>query len=324
MVWIRLATVTPGLDSATARERLSMATKLLLVEDSLSIQTIVETTFTREGFEVMVVGDALDGLHKAQTLRPDIVLADASMPGMDGFQLCQRIRQSAGGRHVPVVLLTSGFAAYDRAKGDHAGVTTHLAKPFEPQVLLDMVKQLVQVVPRPASPLATIATILPRPDGDPFETAMSSVREHAENDTPLAARLSMERVDAGAVSRSEESEMAIELLGDTWSNVAIPPAPSEVSQPAEPFPRAQDTQPRVSNETVSLNVLYQTLGRQMVQMLCEALDAHLTTMLAQLTPHLLETVRDVVQAKMPDLLEVLLQQEIDKLKQAVEQDQHDA
>ena len=71
-----------------------MATKLLLVEDSLSIQTIVETTFTREGFEVMVVGDALDGLHKAQTLRPDIVLADASMPGMDGFQLCQRIRQS--------------------------------------------------------------------------------------------------------------------------------------------------------------------------------------------------------------------------------------
>lgn len=333
MVWIRLATVSPGLDGATARERLSMATKLLLVEDSLSIQTIVETTFTHEGFEVMVVGDALDGLHKAQTLQPDIVLADASMPGMDGFQLCQRIRQSAGGRHVPVVLLTSGFAAYDKAKGDRAGVTTHLAKPFEPQVLLDMVKQLVQVAPRPASPLATITTILPRPDGDPFETAMSSAREHAENDTPLAAGLSMERVDARTVSRSGESELAIELLGDTRSNVAIPPAPSEVSQPAEPCPRAsdgafplasqaaQDAQPHVSNETVSLNVLYQTLGRHMVQMLREALDAHLTTLLAQLTPHLLETVRDVVQAQMPDLLEVLLQREIDKLKQAVEQDQ---
>jgi hypothetical protein len=61
----------------------------------------------------------------------------------------------------------------------------------------------------------------------------------------------------------------------------------------------------------------------MLQKLHESLEAHLTTMLAQLMPHLLDTVRDVVQAKMPDLLEVLLQQEIDKLKQAVEQDHHD-
>src|SRR5919202_2900719 len=140
-----------------------MATKLLLIEDSLSIQTIVETAFAREGFEVMVAGDALNGLHKAQTLRPDIVLADAAMPGMDGFQLCQRIRQSAGGRHVPVVLLTSGFAAYDKAKGDRAGVTAHLAKPFEPQVLLDMVKQLVPVAHRPVPPLPTMPAGLPRP-----------------------------------------------------------------------------------------------------------------------------------------------------------------
>jgi hypothetical protein len=62
----------------------------------------------------------------------------------------------------------------------------------------------------------------------------------------------------------------------------------------------------------------------MLQMLRETLDAHLTTTLAHLMPHLLDTARDVVQAKMPDLLEVLLQQEIDKLKQAVEHDQPDA
>jgi len=313
-----------------------MATKLLLVEDSLSMQTIVETAFAREGFEVMVAGDALDGLHKAQTLRPDIVLADASMPGLDGFQLCQRIRQSAGGRQVPVVLLTSGFAAYDQAKGDRAGVTTHLAKPFDPQVLLDMVKQLVPVAPHPASPLSTIATLQPRPAGDPFEAPMSSPLEHAESDTPLVATLSMGHVDAGSVPHSEASEMAGELLDNSWSNVVIPAMPPEGSHPAEPLPRAsdgafstasrapQDAHPSVSHETVSLDGLYQTLGYHIVQRLREALDAHLTTMLTQLMPHLLDTVRDVVQAKMPDLLEVLLQQEIDKLKQAVEQDQHDA
>src|SRR5215475_6654178 len=169
-----------------------MATKLLLVEDSLSIQTLVETAFAREGFEVMVAGDALDGLHKAQTVRPDIVLADASMPGLDGFQLCQRIRQSAGGRQVPVVLLTSGFTAYDKAKGDRAGVTTHLAKPFDPQVLLALVKQLVPVVRHPVSPPAAAASILPHTGDDPFEASDAGAPASEESGAHSAAGLSPE------------------------------------------------------------------------------------------------------------------------------------
>lgn len=309
-----------------------MTTKLLLVEDSLSIQTIVETTFTREGFEVMVVGDALDGLHKAQTLQPDIVLADASMPGLDGFQLCQRIRQSASGRHVPVVLLTSGFATYDKVKGDHAGVTTHLAKPFEPQALLDMVKQLVPGTHSPASPDSTAAAILPRPDETPFATAIPGTQEHA-----AAAGLTRERVDLGTAPHSGESEMAAPLLSDTWSDMvpsptfpAVSPPAAESSQRASAAadraaPRAlQDADPHGSRETVALEALYHMLGHHTLQMFREALDAHLTTALTHLMPHLLDAVRDVVQAKMPDLLEVLLQQEIDKLKQAVEHDQHEA
>jgi len=312
-----------------------MATKLLLVDDSLSIQTIVETAFAREGFEVMVADNAQDGLHKAQTLQPDIVLADASMPGMDGFQLCQRIRQSADGRRVPVVLLTSGFAVYDTVKGDRAGVTTHLAKPFEPQALLDMVTQLVPVASHSASPLAPEATMLPRLEGDPGEVPRSSSREHTESDPPPAEILATEHGETGALPPSGEPGRAVEFLSGPWSNVAIPAMPPEVSHPAEPIPRAgagacpaaspasQEARPSVHRETVSPDVLYQTLGRHMLEMLHESLEAHLTTMLAQLTPHLLDTVRDVVQAKMPDLLAVLLQQEIDKLKQAVEQDQHD-
>jgi hypothetical protein len=165
---------------------------------------------------------------------------------------------------------------------------------------------------------------------------MSSSREHTESDTPLAEISALEHGEAGATPPGGVPEIAVELLGSPWSNVAIPSMPPEASPPGEPIPRAsagacpvasqasQDVHPSVSRETVSLDVLYQTLGRHMFQMLHEAVDAQLTTILTQLMPHLLDTVRDVVQAKMPDLLEVLLQQEIDKLKQAVEQDQHDA
>jgi hypothetical protein len=71
-------------------------------------------------------------------------------------------------------------------------------------------------------------------------------------------------------------------------------------------------------------VLYQTLGHHLIQLLRETLDAHLATTLTQLMPQILETVRDVVRTQMPDLLAVLLQREIAKLKQAVEQDQREA
>ena len=310
-----------------------MATKLLLVEDSLSMQTIVETTFTQTGFEVIVAGDALDGLHKAQTLLPDIVLADASMPGLDGFQLCQRIRHSASGRHVPVVLLTSGFAAYDKAKGDRAGVTTHLAKPFEPQVLLELVQQLVPGVRHPPYPSTAAATLLPRTGGDAFEAAEPRAREHEESAAPSATRLSMERVEAVAVPR--KSEMTAELLGNAWSEAALARHTGEALLPTETAPggsasvspeaapAVHDAAPSAGSEAIAVHVLYQTLGQHLMQMLREALEAHLATALTQLMPQMLATVHDVVSAKMPDLLEVLLQREIAQLKQAVEQDQRD-
>jgi len=146
----------------------------------------------------------------------------------------------------------------------------------------------------------------------------------------------MEQIDAAAVTRSAESERAVDLVGDTWSDVALTPTPHEVPNPTETARRAsdgafppvaqapQDAPPSAVPETASLDALYHMLGQRMVQILREALDVHLPTALAQLMPQMLETVRDVVQAHMPDLLEGLLQQEIDKLKHAVEQDQRDA
>jgi len=82
--------------------------------------------------------------------------------------------------------------------------------------------------------------------------------------------------------------------------------------------------PSAGSEPLALNALYHTLGEHLVQMLRETLDTHVTMTLTQLMPQVLETVRDVVRAQMPDLLAVLLQREIDQLKQAVEQDQREA
>src|SRR5262249_49627136 len=294
-----------------------MAMKLLLVEDSLSIQTLVETTFAQEDFEIITSSDALDGLHKAQTLLPDIVLIDASMPGMDGFQLCQRLRQSASGCQVPVVLLTSGFALYDKAKGDRVGVTTHLAKPFDPQVLLALVTQLVPVVRHPA-PSAAVAPLLSDIDGGPFETADARAQASEANGAHSAARLSLERADTVVLPLHRESEMAVERRGEAMSAPdttarSLPPGDSggrNDTPSAGPAQAILHAMPSAGSEPLALNALYHTLGEHLVQMLHETLDTHVAMTLTQLMPQVLETVRDVVRAQMPDLLAVLLQREI--------------
>jgi CheY-like chemotaxis protein len=313
-----------------------MTTKLLLVEDSLSIHTMVETTFAHEGFEVMVAGDALEGLHLVQTTPPDIILADASMPDIDGFQLCQRIRQSTSGRHVPVVLLTSGFAAYDKARGDRAGVTAHLAKPFEPHALLELVKQLVPTLPYPAYPSSSVATILPRPERQPFETTVAHVRESARSEPYTVARLAAEPTAPLALPHGDGAAATDgEGLNAMWETLSRPPTLEVVPQtaiaqqiPAEAAPAVVQAPLDVPQQGVSPSVtsttLPQVLGEHVVQLLRETINTHITTTLTQLVPHILDTVREVVQAQMPALLEVLLQQEIDKLKQAAEQDIRDA
>src|SRR5262249_47343849 len=178
--------------------------------------------------------------------------------------------------------------------------------------------------------------ILPYTGSDPFEASDAGAPEPEESGTHSAAGLSLERTDAVVATFRSEPEMAVELPGDSWSEATPLPHAAAVPLPPEPGPGRSDgvsaeaaqavqpATPSARSEDLSLPALYQTLGAHLIQMLRETLDAHLSTTLMQLMPQMLETVRDAVRTQMPDLLEALLQREIDKLKQAVEQDQHEA
>jgi len=120
-----------------------MSKTLLLVEDSFTIQQVVNSAFTAAGYQVVVANDARTGLKTLTQVSPDVVLADATMPEMDGFQLCQAIRVTEGFELVPVVLLTSRFMSYDEDLAKRVGVTASLAKPFDSFTLLSLVQQLL-------------------------------------------------------------------------------------------------------------------------------------------------------------------------------------
>ena len=169
-----------------------MSKTLLLVEDSFTIQKVVESTFTSAGFQVVVANDVREGLDALSHMSPDVILADASFPEMDGFQLCRAIRETQGCEQVPVLLLTSRFTAYDEAYGKRVGVTGYLAKPFDSYTLLALVQELINRAPPP--PFATepsaaaLGDALPHAIQAPAETPPDADRHTAT--TAEAANIS--------------------------------------------------------------------------------------------------------------------------------------
>jgi len=116
---------------------------LLLADDSVTIQRVIELTFADEDVDVVAVSDGDQAIQRIEAAPPDIVLADIGMPGKNGYEVAQHIHQSPRLAHIPVVLLTGAFEPVDQARAAEAGCDSVLAKPFEPQLVIGRVKELL-------------------------------------------------------------------------------------------------------------------------------------------------------------------------------------
>src|SRR5262245_59170500 len=121
-----------------------MPKQILLVEDSMTMQKVVEITFAHEDYRITSAKDADEALQRIGEVRPDAVLLDAGLVGKSGYDVCAAIKADPNLREVPVVLLTGNFSPYDESRGQRAGVDAHVVKPFETQVLIDKVADLLR------------------------------------------------------------------------------------------------------------------------------------------------------------------------------------
>src|SRR5215471_5528045 len=112
-------------------EKLIAGRTLLLADDSAAVQKVIELTFADEGMEVVSVGDGQSALEKLEHVTPDIVLADAFMPGVNGYELCRSIKDDQRFSQIPVMLLVSSFAPFDEAEARRAGADDIMTKPFQ-------------------------------------------------------------------------------------------------------------------------------------------------------------------------------------------------
>ncbi|MGH9886301.1 MAG: response regulator, partial [bacterium] len=148
-----------------------MPKTLLLADDSVTIQKVVGITFANEDVELVTVDNGDDALIRARQMKPDLVLADIGMPGLDGYALCGAIRKDPNIAHTPVLLLTGTFETYDEEKAREVGANGYISKPFEAQALVDRVfSMLAQSATRPPAP-APAPPPAPRPVATPAPAA---------------------------------------------------------------------------------------------------------------------------------------------------------
>jgi CheY-like chemotaxis protein len=105
--------------------------KLLIADDSATIQKVVELTFVDEGMRVASVDDGDQAISKLEEFAPDVVLADVVMPGLTGYEVCEAIKHSERFHHIPVMLLVGSFEPFDEAEARRVGADDVLTKPFQ-------------------------------------------------------------------------------------------------------------------------------------------------------------------------------------------------
>jgi len=119
--------------------------KVLIVEDQHDVRDVIRISLELEDFEIHEAADGASGLKQAAQLRPDLMLLDVMMPGgLDGLQVCQRIKSDPALRRTRVVMLTARDQAADRQAATQAGADHYLAKPFSPIELLNVVNRLMR------------------------------------------------------------------------------------------------------------------------------------------------------------------------------------
>ena len=117
-----------------------MAKRILIIDDEDDIREVVQVSLVAVGgFEVVTARSGKEGLDKAASERPDAILLDVMMPGMDGPTTFERLQDNADTRAIPVILLTAKVQAADRRRFSELGVTAVLPKPFDPVTLADQV-----------------------------------------------------------------------------------------------------------------------------------------------------------------------------------------
>jgi two-component system phosphate regulon response regulator PhoB len=126
--------------------------RVLIVEDEKALTEVLTYNLQREGYDAVVANDGADGLRKAQSLLPDLILLDLMLPEIGGLEVCRALRASEKTRRIPIMMMTAKAEETDQIVGFSMGADDYVTKPFSVKVLIQRIKAMKRRYEEPQSP----------------------------------------------------------------------------------------------------------------------------------------------------------------------------
>ena len=122
-----------------------MAKKILIVDDEKDLVDAVAYRLKANDYDVITAKDGVEGLDKARKERPDLIILDLMLPRMDGYKVCALLKKDARYSSIPIIMFTARAQEDDIKMGREVGAEAYITKPFEPETLLNKIKELLKV-----------------------------------------------------------------------------------------------------------------------------------------------------------------------------------
>jgi len=305
-----------------------MKARILVADDSATMQKVVELALSRVGVELIQARSAEEAMRKVRDVKPDLMLIDHTMPDRSGQDLCATFRKDPKLKGVPIILMAGASSPVDAAAVQRAGASDVVTKPFDSQTLIGKVKQfLLGAAPQDEAGLKTERAPGPEAlDVEPPEMLGEEIRLPADV-MAQAQALSDESIPTYELPLAEGEELTLgkPVLEDAQSlltsgvrdirfedmaaavGVGRPGPRTRDERPGEPAGRAQ-----TGPQTLAVPPeLVKTLAREVAERVA-------TLLVRELRADLLDRVNKVLWEVIPDLAEQLISQELQRIRELVE------
>lgn len=330
-----------------------MSKKILLADDSITIQKVISITFASEDYDLIIVGDGDAAAAKVKEVKPDLVIADVAMPGKNGYEVCELIKKEQGLRHIPVLLLSGTFEPLNEKEAKRVKADDHIVKPFESQELIEKVKNLLAMTPAAVSVEAeaekpvTVEAKSPMPT-DIWEVGDFMGVEEAESPAKGAAAPAEKEMwgvdffeepakEASQKPKVEEEFIELELNEEELQPAeASKPAPPPSPKPIETFkavPEIKPSAPQPPPAPKAPSTPIPPPVQEVVSKIPEKVEEKIKRVSVEEMPELgaipkerleevirkvsREVIEEIAWEVIPDMAEEMIKEEIRKVKEAI-------
>lgn len=315
-----------------------MAKKILLADDSVTIQKVVELILSEGDYELKVFSNGQDALQYIQKEKPDLVLADIEMPGLNGYELCEKIKSNPSLQDIPVILLSGAFEPLDEDRASQVKADGNLVKPFESSELISKINEALSRAPETEQPVEDVYEISEEEiaslekteeefevteEGVSAETEEVIIEEGPEEDLWETEFSGTEEEFAEiSVTEEEPSEGLPEPeVEETFEETKTEEQPSEFESPQVESSYPEEQPAEALTETPSISISTEQIEKSIqegIERVFQKIDSSVKSMLQESMANINigENINNIIQNQLSQHLERLI---LEKLPPAIEE-----